>query len=102
METMERINQLSAERAVLYRQASNGHRRDKAVLARIKEISAEIDQLWAQRRVDRIGRREGIDLVIDRVYESTYGKDYENSVSPTGVAEADDDHPQRKQLILAA
>jgi hypothetical protein len=99
--TMQRINQLSAERAALYRQASNGHKRDRAVHERIKAIAAEIEGLWEQRRVDRIGKREGIDLVIDRVYEHTYGKDFEDTVSPPGVSE-DDQSPKRKDLVRAA
>jgi hypothetical protein len=100
--TMERINQLSAERASLYRQVSNGGRGKGELMARIKQIGAEIDALWEQRRVDRIGKREGIDLVIDRVYEHTYGKGYEDVAVPAAVSEADEEHSDKKGLILAA
>jgi hypothetical protein len=100
---MERINQLSAERANLYRQVSNRGRGKSDIMVRIKQIGAEIDALWEQRRVDRIGKREGIDLVIDRVYEHTYGKGYEDVAVPAAVsdAEADEEHSGKK-LILAA
>jgi hypothetical protein len=100
--TMERINQLSAERAKLYRQASNGGRGRRDLMARAKEIGAEIDALWEQRRVDRIGQREGIDLVIDRVYEHTYGKGYEDAAAPAAVSEVDEESPAKKSLTLAA
>jgi hypothetical protein len=102
MNTMDRINELSVERAKLYRQASNGGRGNRDALARIKTIGAEIDALWEQRRVDRIGKREGIDLVIDRVYEHTYGKGYEDAAAAVAVAESSDQPERTKDLTLAA
>jgi hypothetical protein len=88
--TMERINELSAERGRLYGQAGNGRRGDVAVLQRIRELSEEIDRLWAQRRTERAGQREGIDLLVERAYQDAYGRTYEETVFPTPVAEPDD------------
>jgi hypothetical protein len=88
--TIERINELSAERGRLYRQAGNGRRGDVHVLQRIKELTDEIDRLWAERRSERVGKREGIDLLVDRAYQDAYGRSYEETVFPTPVAEPDD------------
>lgn len=96
---MERINELSAERGRLYRLAGNGRRGDAEILRQIKAISDEIDRLWEQRRAERAGRREGIDLLVDRVYQRAYGKDYEEAVFPTPVAEPED---ARQPARLAA
>ncbi len=97
--TMERINELSVERGRLYRQAGNGRRGDAEVLRRIKQLSDEIDRLWAERRIELAGRREGIDLLVDHVYQETYGRGYEEVVFPTPVAEPED---ARKPARLAA
>ena len=67
--TLDRINELSAERARLFRQAGNGRRGDADVLRRIKEITEEIDRLWELRRAELAGRRQGIDLLVDSVYQ---------------------------------
>ena len=85
--TLDRINELSAERARLFRQAGNGRRGDADVLRRIKEVSGEIDRLWELRRAELSGRRQGIDLLVDRVYQGAYGRGYEETVFPTPVAE---------------
>jgi len=96
---MERINELSAERGRLYRLAGNGRRGEVDVLRRIKELSQEIDRLWEQRRVERAGRRDGIDLLVDRSYQDAYGRGYEEAVFPTPVAEPED---AREPARLAA
>ena len=84
----ERINELSAEKIRLYAEASaGGHAREQA-LARIKAIEAEIQSLWEERRRERAGRREGIDLVMDKIYERTYGSDYEDAIAPAPVTDA--------------
>jgi len=88
--TIERINELSAERGRLYRQAGNGRRGDAEVLQRIKEITDEINRLWEERRTELAGRREGIDLLVDRAYQDAYGRSYEETVFPTPVAEPED------------
>ena len=85
--TIDRINELSAERARLFRQAGNGRRGDAEVLRRIKQIGEEIDRLWELRRAELAGRRQGIDLLVDRVYQHAYGLGYEETVFPTPVAE---------------
>lgn len=89
--TMERINQLSAERLELQGRASNGHRGDPVILGRIHEIDAELEQLWELRRAERAGRADGIDLLIDRYYQRIYGSKYDESLVPPAVAEAADE-----------
>jgi hypothetical protein len=91
MTTIDRINQLSSERATLYAQASNGGRAAKAVLGRVHEIDAELASLWALRRQEKATRRDGIDLIVDRAYALVYGGDYENAVSPAPVSEPADE-----------
>src|SRR3989304_4454231 len=85
--TIERINQLTAERLALYGQASNGHRGDPEVRARIAGISAEPGHLRGQRPQGRAGRRDGIDLLVDHAYRAAYGARYEEAISPLPVAE---------------
>ena len=85
-----RINLLVAERAELYRQRDNGRRRDANVLRRIREASRELDGLWDERRRERVGRLEGIDLFVDRAYTRAYGEDYDDAVAPPRVAASED------------
>ncbi|MCH8901602.1 MAG: hypothetical protein IIC88_04820 [Chloroflexi bacterium] len=92
-----RINQLSAERAELYRQRDNGRRRDASVMRRIQEASRELDGLWDERRRERIGRLEGIDLLVDRAYARAYGEDYDDAVAPPRDAAS-----EREAASLAA
>ncbi len=73
--TIDLINQLSAERARLYREASNGHRGDREVLARVHALDAEIGRLWDVRRQEKAVRRDDIDRLVDRAYEETYGRE---------------------------
>jgi hypothetical protein len=91
MATVDRINQLSQERARLFREASNGHRGDPALLGRVHEIDAELEQLWELRRMERAGRAEGIDAIVDRTYARLYGAKYEESLRPLPVTEAADE-----------
>ena len=88
--TIDRINQLSVERGRLYREATNGHRGDPDVLSRVHALDDELQRLWDTRRQERAGRRDGIDLFVDKVYEEAYGRGYEDAVSPPTVAEAAD------------
>ncbi len=90
MTTEDRINQLSAERAKLYRLASNGHRGDEEVHLRIREMSGQIESLWEQRRQERAGTKEGIDLIVQRSYERTYGRGFEDAVAPPRVSEEEE------------
>ena len=92
-----RINQLSAERSELYRQRGNGRRRDANVLRRMQEVGRELDGLWGERRRERIGRLDGIDLLVDRAYTRAYGEDYDDAVAPPRVAASED-----KAVTLAA
>ncbi len=92
-----RINQLSAERSELYRQRGNGRRRDANTLQRIQEVGRELDGLWDERRRERIGRLEGIDLLVDRAYTRAYGEDYDDAVAPPRVAAS-----EREAVTLAA
>ncbi len=91
MTTIDRINQLSAERAKLYAQVANGRRGDSAILQRVHEIDAELQSLWDRRRQEKAVRREGIDLLVDRAYEQVYGRGFEDAVAPPRVAESADD-----------
>ena len=93
----KRINQLSAERSELYRQRDNGRRHDANVLRRIQEISGELDGLWDERRRERVGRLDGIDLLVDRVYARAYGEDYDDAVAPPRDAAS-----EREAATLAA
>ena len=92
-----RINQLSQERAELYRQRDNGRRRDASVMRRIREVSGELDGLWDERRRERVGRLEGIDLLVDRAYARAYGEDYDDAVAPPRDAAS-----EREAASLAA
>ena len=87
---MERLNQLAAERSMLYRLASNGRRGDPAVRRRLAEISLESEALWEQRRRERAGHREGIDLLVDRAYERVYGSNFDEAFAPLHVETAED------------
>lgn len=75
MNTLERINDLAAERARLFRTAGNGSRGDAAVMTKIAVIDGELARLWELRRVERAGRTDGIDRLIDHQYEGIYGPD---------------------------
>ncbi len=86
----ERMNQLSEERSELYRQRGNGRRGDANVLRRIREVGRELDGLWDERRRERIGRLEGIDLLVDRAYARAYGENYDDAVAPPRVAASED------------
>lgn len=74
---LNRINRLSAERTELYRRAGNGRLSGSALRRRIDELDGELEALWEQRRRERAGRLEGIDLLLHRAYESLYGKDFD-------------------------
>lgn len=93
----ERMNQLSEERSELYRQRSNGRRGDANVLRRIREVGRELDGLWDERRRERVGRLEGIDLLVDRAYARAYGEDYDDAVAPPRDAAS-----EREAASLAA
>jgi hypothetical protein len=88
--TIDRINQLSAERGRLYLQATNGHRGDPDVLARVHALDAELKRLWDIRRQEKAVQRDVIDRLVDRAYAQTYGRGYEDAVSPPKVAETAD------------
>ena len=88
MNTMDRINQLNRERLELFRHASNGRRGDPNTMAQIATIDADLAQLWERRRLERAGRLDGIDAVVDAVYQRTYGANYEETVRPSPVEEA--------------
>ena len=87
--TMERINGLSAKRAELYRTALNGGGAD--VRRRIKDVTAELDELWDQRRLERVGRLEDIDLIVEQSYARVYGSNFQDAVAPPRVSEAEDE-----------
>ncbi len=89
MTNLEHINQLTQERSRLYR-LQDGPRRNPAFRSLIAKISGELEALWNRRRQERAGRREGIDLLIERSYERAYGPGFDDAVSPVTV-ESDDD-----------
>lgn len=84
MTSLEHINKLTEERARLYR-AQDGQRRDPAFKSLIAKINGELDRLWNQRRQERAGQREGIDLLVERSYERVYGPGFEAAVAPVAV-----------------
>ena len=102
MTTEERINKLAAERSQLYSVAANGRRGKSSIMQRIHEISSEIEALWEQRRQERAGLREGIDRLVDGVYERTYGRDFEDAIAPPPVAEAEDAKRGGVATVIAA
>ena len=83
--TMERINQLSAERSRWYAQATNGHRRES--VRRVREVSQELEVLWDRRREELAGHRDVIELLVDRAYERVYGAGFDDVVGPARVDE---------------
>ncbi len=90
MTSLEHINQLTQERTKLYR-LQDGKRRNPAFRSIIAKITGELEALWNRRRQERAGKREGIDLLIERSYESAYGPDFEDAVSPAAVESDGDD-----------
>ena len=87
--TMKRINRLTAKRAECYRAALNGGGGAR-VRQRIKSLTAELAELWDRRRTERVGRLEGVDLLVERSYAQLYGKSYQDAVAPPSVSEAED------------
>ena len=96
MTTLERINQLSNERARLYQIALDARRGDKELKQRVAKITGELDQLWDLRRRERAGQLDGIDLLVERSYAQIYGDDYRNVVAPAAVEE------EGQQIALVA
>ncbi len=92
--TLERINQLSAERQHLYSEAGIGHQGGSE---RIGSLTRELDTLWELRRRERVGQVEGIDRLVERSYAQVYGQDFAEVVSPPSVADGED-----KDVSLAA
>ena len=92
--TLERINQLSAERQHLYSEAGA---RTTGRGQRIGDLTAELDTLWEARRRERVGQAEGIDLLVERAYAQLYGEDFAEVVAPPTVADRED-----KDVTLAA
>ena len=88
--TMERINSLTANRADLYRTALNGGG-GAGVRQRIKNLTVELAELWDRRRDERVGRLEGVDLLVERSYAQLYGKSYQDAVAPPRVSETEDE-----------
>jgi len=85
--TIERIDRLSNKRSQLYRSADSSRRAARDLKQRVANITAELEQLWEQRRLERIGHLDGIDLLVEESYVSTYGDNYRDAVSPTPVEE---------------
>ena len=89
--TMNRINRLPEKRVELYKRASLGRKSGAAVREQIREISAELEQLWNLRRKERVGLLDGIDLLVERSYAKIYGTRFEDVVAPPTVSEAEND-----------
>lgn len=65
---LERINRLANERQAIYRKA--GHQRlSETDLRRLREIEAELNQLWPHRRAEKSRRLDYLDLLVERSYE---------------------------------
>ena len=87
--TMERIDSLSAKRAELYSIALSGG--GAGVRQRIKDVTAELDDLWDRRRKELVGHLEGVDLLVERSYAQIYGSNFQDAVAPPRVSEAEDE-----------
>jgi hypothetical protein len=85
MNTLQQIDRLSEERSRLYRQALGERRKDPEVKQRIADITAELDLLWDVRRQERVGKLEGIDLLVEQSYSRIYGDKYRDVVAPVAV-----------------
>ncbi len=96
MTTIERIDQLSNERTRLYQIALESRRGDRELKERVAKITGELDQLWDLRRRERVGKLDGIDLLIERSYVQTYGEDYRDAIAPLAVEE------EGQQIALVA
>ncbi len=94
--TIERIDKLSDERRRLYRIAGESKRAKGELKERVAQVTAELDQLWEIRRSERIGRPDGIDLLVERSYKQIYGDDYRDALAPVAVGDA------RDQVALVA
>ncbi len=86
---MGRINRLTAERARLYFHAGRD-RADFYGRRRLLELDRELELLWDARRQERAGRREGIDLIIDRIYAGVYGPAFDDTPARNLVEESGD------------
>ena len=87
--TIDRINDLSGKRSRLYSAAGSGRATKSGVLQRIGALTSELDELWELRRAERAGRREGVDLLIERSYQQLYGRNVDDVISPPSVADAE-------------
>lgn len=96
MTTIERIDQLSNERTRLYQIALDSRRGDRELKQRVAKITGELDQLWDLRRRERVGKLDGIDLLVERSYVQTYGENYRDAVAPLAVEE------EGQQIALVA
>ena len=85
--TIDRIDQLSDQRSRLYRLALDSRRGDDQLKQHIRDITAELDKLWDLRRRERVGKLDGIDLLVERSYVNAYGQDYRDAVAPAAVEE---------------
>lgn len=97
MTTLERINQLSAERTRLYRHAAAEEPACPRRVQRLHEVVRELEELWERRRRERAGRREGVDLLVDRAYARAYGEGYDDPISPSSEGQG-----SREGAMLAA
>ena len=89
MTSLEHINQLTETRAELYK-AQDGQRPNPAFRSLIAKIGNDLYALWDQRREERAGRREGIDLLIERSYERAYGPGFDEAIAPVAVEMEDE------------
>ncbi len=92
--TMDRINQLSAERSKLYALAANGRRGESG--PRIREVGQELEVLWDRRRKELAGYRDAIELLVDRAYERVYGSGFDDVARPPRV-----DGPEEEVSVAA-
>ena len=89
--TIDRINRLTNERARLYSVAMGGRPKKQNVHERISVLTSELDSLWEQRRIERVGHSEGIDLLVEQSYKQVYGSNVNDVVAPPSLAEAVDE-----------
>jgi hypothetical protein len=83
--TLARIQQLTAERQLLYRKSAARPSRAYANAARIRAIAAEIELLWERLRCERAVRRVAIERALNVSIEDD---DHEEDQPSAGSSDA--------------
>jgi hypothetical protein len=94
-DTMARINELTARRASLYREAP-GRLSAAELRARAGELTRQIEELWDRRRQERAGRLGGIDLLVEASYREAYGPRFDEAAAPGAAGDGGRDRELTK------